>query len=110
MTVDSLFYFCLPPSPFIRIEFMGSFFFYFVIAQTALDKRGVASSMVSSSNFSYTSEDCKLNGCRLTLFFLSVAVSRFKFPPLAIGLSLVVVHIGLVPFTGCGVNPARTFG
>jgi aquaporin Z len=27
------------------LEFMGSFFFYFVIAQTALDKRGIGSSM-----------------------------------------------------------------
>ena len=27
------------------IEFMGSFFFFFVIAQTALDKRGIATSM-----------------------------------------------------------------
>lgn len=59
------------------LELMGSFFFYFVIAQTALDKRGVADSF---------------------------------FPPLAIGFSLVVVHVGLIPFTGCGVNPARTFG
>jgi hypothetical protein len=27
------------------LEFMGSFFFYFVIAQTALDKRGIGGSM-----------------------------------------------------------------
>jgi aquaporin Z len=27
------------------LEFMGSFFFYFIIAQTALDKRGIAASM-----------------------------------------------------------------
>jgi MIP family channel proteins len=59
------------------LEFMGSFFFYFVIAQTALDKRGIATSM---------------------------------FPAIPIGLILVVVHICLIPFTGCGVNPARTFG
>lgn len=59
------------------LEFMGSFFFYLVIAQTALDKRGVAQSM---------------------------------FPAIPIGLVLVVVHITLIPFTGCGVNPARTFG
>lgn len=59
------------------IEFMGSLFFYFVIAQTALDKRGIANT---------------------------------PFPAIPIGLVLVVVHILLVPFTGCGVNPARTFG
>jgi aquaporin-1 len=59
------------------LELMGSFFFYFVISQTALDKGGIASSY---------------------------------FAPLAIGLSLVVTHIGLIPLTGCGVNPARTFG
>ena len=56
---------------------MGSFFFYFVIAQTALDKRGIAST---------------------------------PFPAIPIGLILIVVHICLIPFTGCGVNPARTFG
>jgi len=54
------------------LELMGSFIFYFVICQTALDKRGIAQSM---------------------------------FPAIPIGLSLVVVHIGLIPFTGCGVNP-----
>lgn len=59
------------------IEFMGSVFFYFVIAQTALDKRGIATT---------------------------------AFPALPIGLVLIVVHILLIPFTGCGVNPARTFG
>jgi MIP family channel proteins len=58
-------------------EFMGSLVFYFVICQTALDKRGIAESM---------------------------------FPAIPIGFSLVVVHVCLVPFTGCGVNPARTFG
>ncbi|CAB9525932.1 Lens fiber major intrinsic protein [Seminavis robusta] len=59
------------------LEFMGSVVFFFVIAQTALDKRGIADSM---------------------------------FPAIPIGFSLVVVHICLIPFTGCGVNPARTFG
>lgn len=59
------------------LEFMGSFIFYFVIAQTALDKRGVA---------------------------------KTSFPAIPIGLILVVVHVCLIPFTGCGVNPARTFG
>lgn len=59
------------------LEFMGSAFFYFVIAQTALDKRGIATS---------------------------------NLPALPIGFSLIVVHICLIPFTGCGVNPARTFG
>eukprot|EP00557_Chaetoceros_sp_GSL56_P003552 CAMPEP_0176488992 /NCGR_PEP_ID=MMETSP0200_2-20121128/7031_1 /TAXON_ID=947934 /ORGANISM="Chaetoceros sp., Strain GSL56" /LENGTH=379 /DNA_ID=CAMNT_0017886065 /DNA_START=907 /DNA_END=2046 /DNA_ORIENTATION=+ len=59
------------------LETMGSFFFYFVISQTALDERGIAKS---------------------------------KFPAIPIGFSLVVVHICLIPFTGCGVNPARTFG
>jgi hypothetical protein len=59
------------------LELMGSFFFYFVISQTALDERGIAKS---------------------------------RFPAIPIGFSLVVVHICLIPFTGCGVNPARTFG
>ena len=59
------------------LEFMGSVIFFFVIAQCALDERGV---------------------------------SLTNFPGLPIGLILVVVHICLIPFTGCGVNPARTFG
>ena len=59
------------------LELMGSFFFFFVIAQTALDKRGIAESF---------------------------------FPAIPIGFSLIIVHICLIPFTGCGVNPARTFG
>ena len=57
-----------PGNGFI-LEFMGSFVFYFVIAQTALDKRGLAGSM---------------------------------FPSIPIGFSLIVVHLGLIPFTGCG--------
>jgi len=48
-----------------------------VIAPTALNKRGIATS---------------------------------SFPLLAIGLSLVVAHCGLIPLTGCGLNPARTLG
>lgn len=59
------------------LELMGSFFFLFVISQTALDSNGIA---------------------------------KTSFPPIPIGFSLVVVHICLIPFTGCGVNPARTFG
>ena len=30
--------------------------------------------------------------------------------PLAIGLSVFLAHVVLVPLTGCGINPARTFG
>ena len=30
--------------------------------------------------------------------------------PLAIGLSVFLAHVLLVPVTGCGINPARTFG
>ena len=59
------------------LELMGSFFFYFVISKTALDKKGIADTGL---------------------------------PAIPIGFALVVVHICLIPFTGCGVNPARTFG
>lgn len=64
------------PNGFL-LELMGSFFFYFVISQTALDKNGI---------------------------------SKTSFPAIPIGFSLIVVHICLIPFTGCGVNPARSFG
>ena len=37
-------------------------------------------------------------------------IAKTNFPAIPIGFSLVVVHICLIPFTGCGVNPARTFG
>jgi MIP family channel proteins len=30
--------------------------------------------------------------------------------PLAIGFSVLLAHILLIPFTGCGINPARSFG
>lgn len=30
--------------------------------------------------------------------------------PLAIGLAVFLAHVVLVPLTGCGINPARTFG
>ena len=30
--------------------------------------------------------------------------------PLAIGLSVFLAHLILVPFTGCGINPARSLG
>jgi MIP family channel proteins len=30
--------------------------------------------------------------------------------PTAIGWSVLLAHINLIPFTGCGINPARTFG
>jgi aquaporin Z len=67
----------LTPGNGFLLELMGSFFFYFVISQTALDQNGIA---------------------------------KTSFPAIPIGFSLVVVHICLIPFTGCGVNPARVFG
>ncbi|KAL3937032.1 MAG: hypothetical protein SGBAC_007772 [Bacillariaceae sp.] len=30
--------------------------------------------------------------------------------PIAIGWSVMMAHIVMVPFTGCGINPARSFG
>lgn len=30
--------------------------------------------------------------------------------PIAIGWSIVLVHFVLIPLTGCGINPARSFG
>mmetsp|Transcript_14606 Transcript_14606/g.20835 ORF Transcript_14606/g.20835 Transcript_14606/m.20835 type:complete len:278 (+) Transcript_14606:76-909(+) len=46
-------------------------------------------------------------------FYFVISECAKKIPtmaPIPIGLSLVVVHICLIPFTGCGLNPARTFG
>ena len=37
-------------------------------------------------------------------------IAKTHFPAIPIGFILVVVHICLIPYTGCGVNPARTFG
>jgi aquaporin Z len=58
------------------LEFMGSFVFFFVIAQTALDKRGIGST---------------------------------SFPAIPIGFSLIVVHLCLIPFTGCGKSERESF-
>eukprot|EP00511_Aplanochytrium_stocchinoi_P007314 CAMPEP_0204828330 /NCGR_PEP_ID=MMETSP1346-20131115/6031_1 /ASSEMBLY_ACC=CAM_ASM_000771 /TAXON_ID=215587 /ORGANISM="Aplanochytrium stocchinoi, Strain GSBS06" /LENGTH=318 /DNA_ID=CAMNT_0051957309 /DNA_START=144 /DNA_END=1100 /DNA_ORIENTATION=+ len=30
--------------------------------------------------------------------------------PIAIGFAVMLAHIVLIPYTGCGINPARTFG
>lgn len=30
--------------------------------------------------------------------------------PIAIGWSVLLAHLVLIPFTGCGINPARSFG
>jgi glycerol uptake facilitator-like aquaporin len=45
---------------------------------------------------------------------LNTAVSKHSIAanlaPMAIGFSVFLAHIVLIPFTGCGINPARTFG
>jgi MIP family channel proteins len=51
----------------------------------------------------------------LTVLFTEVKVGgptdgKPNLSLLCIGLSIFVAHIVLVPFTGCGINPARTFG
>jgi glycerol uptake facilitator-like aquaporin len=45
---------------------------------------------------------------------LNTAVSKnsiaANLAPMAIGFSVFLAHIVLIPFTGCGINPARSFG
>lgn len=45
---------------------------------------------------------------------LMTAVSKISIAgnlaPIAIGWSVMLAHLVLIPFTGCGINPARTFG
>ena len=31
-------------------------------------------------------------------------------PPMAVGLTVAVCHLLAIPFTGCGINPARSLG
>lgn len=30
--------------------------------------------------------------------------------PIAVGWSVLLAHLVLIPYTGCGINPARSFG
>ena len=51
----------------------------------------------------------------LTVLFTEVKVGgptdgKPNLSLLCIGLSIFVAHVVLVPFTGCGINPARSFG
>ena len=47
----------------------------------------------------------------LTIFFMAVEKHRATpLAPLAIGFSLLLIHLMAVNYTGCGVNPARTLG
>jgi MIP family channel proteins len=47
-----------------------------------------------------------------TVFAVAVnpRLSSGNLAPLYIGLAVGVVHFFLIPLTGCGINPARTFG
>lgn len=40
----------------------------------------------------------------------SMAQGNPSTAPIAIGFAVFLAHVVLVPFTGCGINPARTFG
>lgn len=40
----------------------------------------------------------------------SMAQGQPSTAPIAIGFAVFLAHVVLVPFTGCGINPARTFG
>lgn len=40
----------------------------------------------------------------------SLAAGKPTTAPIAIGFAVFLAHVVLVPFTGCGINPARTFG
>mmetsp|Transcript_15074 Transcript_15074/g.17062 ORF Transcript_15074/g.17062 Transcript_15074/m.17062 type:complete len:318 (+) Transcript_15074:149-1102(+) len=40
----------------------------------------------------------------------SLAQGKASNAPIAIGFAVLLAHVILVPYTGCGINPARTFG
>jgi len=48
--------------------------------------------------------------CMTAVHGKSLAKGVPHLAPLAIGFAVFLAHIVLVPLTGCGINPARTFG
>ena len=45
--------------------------------------------------------------CMTAVYKKSIAAN---IAPIAIGWSVLLAHLLCIPFTGCGINPARTFG
>eukprot|EP00239_Pterosperma_sp_CCMP1384_P010971 CAMPEP_0197862320 /NCGR_PEP_ID=MMETSP1438-20131217/38995_1 /TAXON_ID=1461541 /ORGANISM="Pterosperma sp., Strain CCMP1384" /LENGTH=287 /DNA_ID=CAMNT_0043479847 /DNA_START=83 /DNA_END=946 /DNA_ORIENTATION=+ len=70
----------IDPSNACLLEIMGTFLLIFTVLNTALDKHSAVNSLEATT------------------------------APLAIGLAVFMSHLVLIPFTGCGINPARTFG
>jgi len=64
-------------------EFLFTFFLVFVIYQTMVDKKAI-----SGSN----------------------SKSRPINAPIAIGFTVFLAHLFLIPITGCSINPPRSFG
>lgn len=42
--------------------------------------------------------------------FLSKSSMAGNIAPIAVGWAVLVAHLVLLPFTTCGINPARSFG
>jgi MIP family channel proteins len=79
------------PSGGFFLEFLGTTILLFTVLTVAV----------------WASPHADRKATQITSFVRSIIAST---APIPIGLSIVVAHLTIAPFTGCGINPARVVG